>query len=214
MSKPADTPWITYIKFGSIKYIRKVIRFYHKILLKKEPVWEDIQRFKLEVKKYQAFNKGYKHWSKYYTLYKTVRNLKPKFVLECGSGISTAIIIRALEENRTGGRLISIDESSQYGDVVRDVVGNKVEMHISPSIEAEYEGLVGTRYENIPDFPYDLIFVDGPQTKTIDLDAFILLNKYPKTKVLVDCRVATVNALKQKFGGKFNSFLNLGFINF
>ncbi|TAL19587.1 class I SAM-dependent methyltransferase [Patescibacteria group bacterium] len=213
MSKPTNVPWHTYAKFGGIKYVRIVVRSLHKLLLMREPVWKDISYFKSEAKKYPQFTKGYRHWSKYYILYKIVRKLKPRFVLECGSGISTAIIISALRENG-GGLLVSLDESPEYGNVVRDIVGSEVETHISPSVEATYEGLTGTKYAQIPDYPYDFIFVDGPQTQTVDLDAFYVLEKNPIAKVLIDCRVATVRALKQRFGGLFNPWVNLGFINF
>lgn len=204
---------VSYLKFGCIKYIRRAVVFVNKIRLKKEAVWKEIENFKTQVKPYNQFTKKYQDYSKYLIVYKTIKKFKPKFVLECGSGITTAIINAALKENGFG-KLISMDELAQFGDVVARIVGPSVEMRISPSVEEEFEGMRGTRYQEIPDYPYDLIFVDGPYTKTIDLDAFYLLKKNPRIKVLIDCRVATVRALKQKYGGRFNPFVNLGFINF
>ena len=40
----------------------------------------------------------------YLKLYETVRTLKPKFVLECGSGISSCVISYALRENSQDGQ--------------------------------------------------------------------------------------------------------------
>ncbi len=216
MKKPPDTKLADYIKYGLMKAAhKKIVRYLHKMLLYRYPLWEELAYYKQEVRKNKNFTKGYKDYSKYYILYKAIRKFKPKHVLECGSGITTLIIAFALKENG-GGKFVSMDELSQFGDTTARIVREKgldVEMRISPSIEDVYGEISGHRYQNIPDYPYDFIFVDGPVTTSVDLDAFYLLHKNPKAKVLVDCRAKTVRALQTKYKGRFNHFVNLGYVN-
>lgn len=203
-----------YLKWGFIKHVRrKILGNICKFILMTKPVWRDIVDYKSKVKNYSNFDKKYIDYCKYLSIYHTIRKLKPKFVLECGSGISTAIIAKALEENGMG-KLISMDEYEKFGSVVSKIVGSSVEMHISETVEDVYQGMPGTRYKNLPNYFYDIVFVDGPVTKTIDLDAFYVLEKHPYAKVLIDCRVATINALRTKYKGGYNPFTNMGRINF
>lgn len=214
MSKPTQTSWFSYLKWGLIKFTRKkILGPICRWLLKSKPVWPVIVNFKKEVKKYSHFDKAYQDYPKYLTIYNTVRRFKPKYVLECGSGISTAIINQALKENGSG-KLVSLDEMEKFGQAVAQIVGPEVAMVISPVEETAYQNIAGTRYLNAPDYPYDLVFVDGPVTATVDLDAFYVLEKYPRARVLIDCRTKTIRALKTKYAGNYNPFTNMGKVNF
>lgn len=217
MKKPPNVKWAEYIKYGLLKLMhKKIIRRTHQFLVfLNRPLREKIGYYKKGVKKYSCFTKGYKDYSKYYILYKTIRKLKPWYVLECGSGITTIIIALALKENGVG-KFVSIDELSRFGNTTAHLVkeaGLDVEMHISPSREDRYEGIQGNRYQTIPDYPYDFVFIDGPVTNAVDLDAFSVLQKNPKAKVLIDCRAKTVRALQTEYKGRFSHFVNLGYIN-
>ncbi len=152
-------------------------------------------------------------YAKFFIIYRTVRKLKPKYILECGCGVSTPIIARAIKKNGYG-TLISMEQYESFAKVVSEIVGASVQMNVSDVEETVYNGISGTKYKNIPDYPYDLIFVDGPTTKTVDLDTFYLLEKHPNAKVLIDCRVPTIRALQTKYKGRYNRFTNMGYINF
>lgn len=165
-----------------------------------------------------GFNKGYKHYAKYHTLYTSIRKRKPQFVLECGSGVTTLVILLALKENEEG-RLISMDEDSFFGGTVKKIVdhmfpGAPLDMHIVPAVSDVYSGIIGTRYEHLPDYQYDFVFVDGPQTDGVDLDVFPLLAQNPRLSVLIDVRFSTVMALKKLYPqAYFSHVTNLGYVN-
>lgn len=61
----------------------------------------------------------------YYELYKKVRILKPSFILECGSGISTCTITYAVKENSEESNqttiFISMEENPFYHDQAKKV---------------------------------------------------------------------------------------------
>jgi len=213
MQKLTNVPWPIYIKYGLIKRSRFFVNLFYKLVLLTTPVWKDIKNFKKQIKKHKQFRGTYGMYAKFYIIYNTVRTLKPEYILECGSGISTIIIARAIKENNYG-TLISMEEYETFGKIISEIAGNSVQMHISETEETTYDGISGIKYKNIPNYPYTLIFIDGPTTKTVDLDAFYLLEKYPKAKILIDCRVPTIRALQTKYQGGYHQFTNMGYINF
>lgn len=214
MHKPANVSWSAYLKYGLIKRSRFFVYNFYKILLLTKPVWKAITYFKKEIKNYKQFRGKYKMYAKYYIIYKTVRKLKPKYILDLGSGISTIIIALAVRENGFG-KLVSMEEYEEFARPISTIANSlSLEINTSDVEDTNYHGIVGTRYKNIPNYPYDLIFVDGPTTKTVDLDALCLLEKYPTAKVLIDCRVPTIRALRTKYRGGYNHFTNMGYINF
>lgn len=212
MPKPASYSWKKYITKGIRYRIQNIVELWCKKNLQKKDVWSVIHKFQNEIKKYPQFTWSYdRHYTKYYAIYSAIRKHKPHYVLECGSGISSAIILFALKENGHG-TLITMDEDKKYGKIIEKIVENPV--HISHSEKTHYKDIEGTKYATIPDHPYDFIFVDGPVTKTIDLDAFYFLEKNPKTKVLIDNRKKTSYALLKKYPGYFNKITTIGYINF
>ncbi len=190
---------------------------YYRMKAKETELYATVERFKT-IAHSKGFNKGYKHYAKYYTLYNFIRTRKPQCVLECGSGVTTLVILLALKENGSGS-LVSMDEDEFFGNTVRGIAhemfpGSSFEMNVIPSMPGTYGDLSGMQYRELPDRPYDLMFVDGPQTLTIDIDPFYVLEKNPKIPVIIDVRLATVLALKTKHpSARFNFFLNLGFVN-
>src|SRR3989344_5328602 len=193
-----------------LRLFRKVANWYYLFLLQRLPVWDEIRRFK----KYATFGKTYPHYAKYYILYRTIRGLKPLYVLELGSGISSLIIGYALKENRVG-TLVSMEESEIYGKEVIKVIGHEypIELHVEQAIEDRYADFEGNRYQNIPKKPYDFIVIDGPRTKRVDLDAFYILEYCPNARVLIDNRKRAFNAFKSRFKSSFNIITNIGYIN-
>src|SRR3989344_9466942 len=101
MKKPSSISWIKYIKYGASNFFqKKVVRRIHKVLVfSNRSLWEKIEHYKIEARMNKNFTVNYKDYSKYYILYTIIRKLKPRYILECGSGITTIIIALALKEN-------------------------------------------------------------------------------------------------------------------
>lgn len=105
----------------------------------------------------------------YWQLYSTILHLRPKWVLECGPGISTVMIARALLENaRRGypGRVVSIEENELYHGQLHGLLSAEelsvTDLVLSPVVHKEHLGRTGYSYQLRPDHPYDLVFIDGP----------------------------------------------------
>ncbi len=212
--KGNDISWFSYIKFGIIKYTRRtVMATMCKLILMCLPVWKDIQNYKKEAKKIPHFTKGYRQYYKFLSIYHNIRKYKPQYVLECGSGLSTIIILRALKENGSG-KLISVDEDEKFGNYVSKIAGGDFKVNISPSRPGNYKGISGDQYTAIPEYPYDFLFIDGPQTKEVDLDTFYVLEKNPNARMLIDCRIKTIDAMRKFYPTKYSYLTNMGYINF
>lgn len=152
----------------------------------------------------------------YYFLYKAIRKLKPREVLECGTGVSTLVIAHALMENEkeTGkhGRVTSMEEIRKWSDMAKellpDVYSDRVEIVLSPTIEDYFSIFRGMRYRDVPQREYDFVFVDGPKFisprdnhPTCDFDYLhILQNSKVPVAGLIDQRTSTVFVLQQLIG--------------
>lgn len=158
-------------------------------------------------------------FSDFLILYTYVRQHKPKEILECGTGVSTIILAHALLENEkeTGiaGRVTSMEENEGYYKsavpLLPPHLTRYIDMVLSPTVEDVYGVFRGIRYADIPDRPYDFVFVDGPdtcgQTKvqhTSDLD-FIKIVSQSDMPVcgVVDQRIGTCLVYHALFGEKF-----------
>lgn len=109
-------------------------------------------------------------WSDYWMLYRAIVDHKFHCVLECGSGITTCVIAVALKEvKRETGRdvvCISMEEHpGYYQDVIKAFpkeLADVVQFHCSDRVESNYDGLRGCHYKDVPDMPYQFVFIDGP----------------------------------------------------
>lgn len=118
-------------------------------------------------------------WSDVLTLFQSVREKKPRQVLECGAGVSSVAIAYALRQNGREygieGRLASMEESSEYLNkmVVSGFppeLAGVVDFRVSPVVFHRYRGingssLFGVHYADLPALPYELVYIDGPQYK-------------------------------------------------
>ena len=103
-------------------------------------------------------------------LYRTVRRLKPKVVVEFGSGWSTFFIARALAANavegRVHGHLYSVDAEERWADTTRSGVPERLRpfctITYSPTEEVTVGGTRTLRHVAAPSVEPDLMFVDGP----------------------------------------------------
>jgi hypothetical protein len=168
----------------------------------------------------------------YALLHKLVRTKKPKYVLECGTGLSTWILAHALHQNfvESGikGKVISMESIKVWYDQAAAVFPKEyqeyAEIKYSEPTTFMYSFIKGTCYSEIPDLPYEVVFVDGPapevreddvyETVNMDFVKVMLKSKNPVTAV-VDYRLRTNIAYGVIFGKdkvKFIKPWNVGII--
>ena len=65
-------------------------------------------------------------YSDYYELYCIIKKLRPRYILECGSGISTCVIALALkeiyEEHGKKGTCVSVEELPEYFNNLKAII--------------------------------------------------------------------------------------------
>jgi len=117
-----------------------------------------------------------------------VRRRQPSFVVELGSGISTLVIGKQIDE-RT--RFLSIDDSTEFASMTRELlreheVGN-VDLVVAP-LRGEKNWYDINVLEDVKDV--DLLFIDGPaQSSSPDARhsaSFFLERLSPKATVVID----------------------------
>lgn len=160
----------------------------------------------------------------YYSLFEAVVRLRPRLILECGTGVTTIVLAEAVRRNGAG-RIVSMEESREWHDHAVRILPTKyrdiVEIRHSRTVEWAHGMFRGMRYEDAPQLPYDFIFVDGPNTRsaageeTIDMD---LVHQVSRTEIpvsgIVDFRRASSWAYRQIFGDRFtyDPVSRLGFL--
>ena len=152
-------------------------------------------------------------YSDYWELYTHVRRLMPAYALECGSGISSAAIglgmKHNLEESGRKGLLISMEEIEGYHAQIVDIFPTRlrdlVDFRLSNRVVKSYGSMQGVCYESVPDYPYEFVFVDGPNHRSpitgeklfnSDFINVVLRSETPVVGI-VDQRITTLWALKK-----------------
>jgi hypothetical protein len=159
--------------------------------------------------------RGADHWD-YLTLYESVRRLKPREVLECGTGLTTVPLAAALADNeREGhgpGRVTSMEDMEPWHDMaVRlfpDELKAHVDMVLSPRTEYTYAMFRGAGYAEVPERPYTFAWVDGPDPvlpadgqKTFDFDFLNVVRRSDQPVWgLIDARNMTAFVFQKIFG--------------
>lgn len=151
----------------------------------------------------------------YKTLYNYVREHKPTEILECGTGVSTIVMATALMENvkdGVSGRITSIEDQEKYFAIAQQLLPE----HLSPYIDLclcprkEYyiSFYRGVGYDDLPERPYDFVFIDGPDFDapsdgniTFDFDYINILKASNKpVAALLDGRLSTAYVLQNILG--------------
>jgi hypothetical protein len=178
-------------------------------LMMRPDLWRDLRE-------YQQLSRstGCSHGD-YWELYQTTRRLKPAEVLECGAGISTVAIAHALKKNSDEGhpgRVTTMEEHRRYYDeaarLLPAALRPYVEHVLSERVDATFSLFRGTRYAKVPERPYTLVFVDGPDchavgtnTLTCNLDYIeVVRRSLDPVYGIVDGRFTTVFMLQSVFG--------------
>ncbi len=170
-------------------------------------------------------------YSDYWELFRTIRRLKPRRVLELGTGVSTVVIGCALLANREegyDGSCVSMEEDEKWfsaaAALIPDALRPIINLVLSPTEEAAFSLYRGIRYKHVPAGPYDFVFVDGPDyraksdgMKTFDFDMVdVILTADQPVSAIIDKRLSTCYILQKVLGpGKvtYNPFNGLGFVH-
>ena len=162
-----------------------------------------------------------KNWLKYGTLYHFIKSKKPKEILELGAGTSTVVIAHALMENErevsqmiSTPRVTSMEESPQYHartvGAFPEHLKKYTEIILSAKVEDYYQLFRGVKYKDVPERPYELVFVDGPTTgapsdghKTFDFDFLNVVARSERPVYgIVDLRLSGMWVYEKIFGRK------------
>ena len=167
------------------------------------PWWSDVLRYMSVA---QSIGCGsYDYWR----LWRTVRRLRPRHVLECGTGISTVVIAHGLRYNTQQGypgHLTTMEEHPAYYAEHETLFPPALRPFVTALLCPRVDGVLacfrGTRYQSVPDQPYTFVFVDGPDCGAVsdgalvpNLDLFDVIAR-SETPVfgLIDYRLTTVFA--------------------
>jgi predicted O-methyltransferase YrrM len=214
------------MKLKIIKLLRKANRRLAINNLKKHPILFE------EIVKYMKLTKSTGiSWSDFWILYKTIREKKPKSILECGPGASTLVITYALMENEKEGftgRVTAMEEIEGYlkmsVGLLPTYLHRYVDFILSPRIDDYFGIFRGVRYRDIPEKDFDFVFIDGPEHHSpndnqfcFDYDfLYVLQHSTKAVSGLIDYRLSTGYVLQTVLGFdkvKYNCIKEIGMIN-
>ncbi|HEY4517592.1 MAG TPA: hypothetical protein VJI74_01775 [Candidatus Paceibacterota bacterium] len=168
-------------------------------------LWAELSSYK---ERSQAAGASY---ADYWLLYRLVRTMKPKEILECGTGVTTIAMAMALRDNERldgiQGRITSMEDKEEYFNKARELLPKHLSPYVdivqSPKVERTYYLFRGVQYKGVPDRAYEFVYVDGPKTstpdstpekriKTFNADLITVLERSTKPLyALVDTRTST-----------------------
>ena len=151
------------------------------------------------------------NFSDYYELYNYI--IKPKYILECGSGITSYVIAKALHYNlikSVKGLCISMEELPSYHEDIKNNFQKELKQFINLIFLKELKNIILfiVELDIIPKYDYEFVFIDGPDSiSPIDnvrkfnfdlITAIQLSNK--KIDCFIDNRLSTVYCYQNIFG--------------
>lgn len=161
-------------------------------------------------------------YTDYWALYAYIKRHRPRHVLEFGPGVTTSIMAQALFENGAGHLTAMENEPEFYEGTKRSIPSHLhplIDLRLSSRVEKRYGPFVGVGYEQIPDRPYDFVFVDGPECDKqtqFDVDVLDIIGKSdtPIT-AMVDYRIGSCFIYQLALGNKFkySHLRKLGYID-
>lgn len=207
------------------QFEKRLQKITEKKLRENTALWEGVVTYR------QRSQSSGASYSDYWVLYNYIRAAKPKEVLECGTGVTTVVIAHALWENEmedgVTGHLTSMEDLQEYYQMARGAFPQQLKKYVdivySRRVEDFYQIFRGVRYEDVPERPYDFVYIDGPGTtapsdgaKTFDFDLIRIIQRsnHP-VFAIVDTRMSTCLALRHilKEGKVFYDYrYNVGLI--
>ncbi len=104
-------------------------------------------------------------------LHRAIRKRRPLTVLEFGCGFSTVIMADAIARNGSG-RIHSIDTSEHWIENTRSKIGSNLEKYADLRFSRAQLHFLGGQivslFERLPNIVPDLIYLDGPDPKTVE----------------------------------------------
>ena len=199
-------------KINPINYLRDLNEKKSQLFIKKI---SNLQKYLDEVS--NKSNSTGVNYSDHKILYETIRSVKPKYILELGSGISSTTICYALRENKEldniEGKLISIEENDNYFNEVKKITSPDllpfVDFILSQRETKKIMDMKGCFYNQIPRNNYDIVFIDGPtlrgippnyrESKAFNSAILNLLsnNSYVPSHIFLDQRIDSMWSLKK-----------------
>jgi len=149
---------------------------------------------------------------------KTILEIRPKWILECGTGASTIVLSLALNKLKSEypdyqGKIVSLESEEEWFKIAKanlpDSHRENIEIIYGPREKYEISMFRGYIHSNIPDHPYDFVFLDGPNFvdefgTSFCADALqIFKNNRPEKLVGVfDGRASSAFVMQTLFGRK------------
>lgn len=137
-------------------------------------------------------------------LLKVLDRVRPKRIVELGSGCSSAIFA-AWVRGAEGASLVSYDHSQRWADLTAQALegvgflpSSRIELRVIPMRESDR----GSAYDMTLESGIDLLYVDGPPVLkrnglTANQDAIKHLDQGGRPRaIMVDMRIVTVDALR------------------
>ena len=207
-------------------YLTSAFYLISKLLIQNSKEYESYKKY---IKK---TNSALPRFSTLLKLKKKIQKFRPKFIIEFGTGASTIFICEVIKEIQKKNKnykpkFISIESKKEWFDKAIAFLPRKyikdVEIILSETKEIKVNMFRGIASKNIPEYPYEFIFIDGPDYHTkygssFCADILNVLKLSPKGTLrgVVDCRVSTCYVLQQIFGKnqvKFSPISKVGTIN-
>ncbi len=155
---------------------------------------------------------GYKLWS----LERLLQRRKPRTILELGTGSSTAIFAKYVDDDFANRRLTSVDECNDWLQLsirIANPVNSSSFKFIHGQSISERDATPPTvSYDVSLTDKYDLVFIDGPSLRidgvkvksAVNSNIFDVLHYHQPDLIVVDIRKSTVNELKGKIGDLYD----------
>lgn len=150
-------------------------------------------------------------------LYNQIKKLKPKNILELGSGQSTIVIASVLKELEQQGHqcaFYSIDQEEKYLKITMNSMPKKLNKYVKFFHRNIYvkkrEGINMSFYENLPDINFDYVYEDRRDHESTPIAGDLLeieeknLKKNIPFNFTIDDMFITQNVLKQKLKQKYS----------
>ena len=157
--------------------------------------------------------------TKYPTLYKAVKTIlkkRPQWILESGTGTSTLVLaetaLHLIKHNPDyQGQIVSMESIEEWHTMAQKLLPQKyrdiVDIRLGKRQTYEYSMFRGYIHSNIPDEPFDFVFLDGPSYEddkgsSTCMDAVKVRIDSDKQMIscVVDTRVSSVFMMQQILG--------------
>ncbi len=151
------------------------------------------------------------------TLYEQIRAHKLRGILECGTSLSTVVLVQeshdnAAEDGGAPSRVISMEDDTDWycpasARLAAESTGI-IEIVHSPKTDGFYKCFCGVRYEEVSEWEYDFVFFDGSDRpspvdsdKLFNLDLINVSRRSERpVRAVVDNYYLTFHALQKVFG--------------